>query len=75
MYFVPNELIHQFEDFSIIIHIMFKDLITVLVSNNNQGTLIIYDFKTELVMPRKVAGFRLIRYNFCILSCVLNFIN
>lgn len=59
MYFVPNELIHQFEDFSIIIHIMFKDLITILVSNNNQGTLIIYDFKTELVMPRKVAGFRL----------------
>ena len=38
---------------------MFKDLITILVSNNNQGTLIIYDFKTELVMPRKVAGFRL----------------
>lgn len=48
MYFVPNELIRQFESFSILIHIMFKDLITILVSYSNQGTLTMYDFKTEL---------------------------
>ena len=38
---------------------MFKNLITILVSNKNQGTLITYDFKTELVLPRKVAGLKL----------------
>lgn len=75
MYPVPNELIRQFEGFSMIIRTRLKDLVDILVSCNNQETFeTMYDFKTELVMPRTVAGFRLYNIIFAY-SCVLNFIN